>query len=128
MVIIDTQIPSNTDRRVLKAFFHGHIHGEYKIYRDDEEKKLSIKFTDGEDASSFKLKELDKIYVEQFHQAAGTSSLNLDDLFKDASKTPPTQYPWTTTYPQYDPFRKIGTSAIEKFNKYTTICNTTPGV
>lgn len=129
MYIIDTQIPSNTDKTVLKAFFHGHIHGEYKIYNDDDNKTLSVKFDSDEDASVFKLKELDKVYVDTFHRLDSKES-TIEKAMREMGlpNNPPftTQpyQPWVNDPFNRDYYGKIGSGTASPTWTSTTITNT----
>lgn len=124
MFIIDTIIPNNTDRTTLKAFFHGHIHGEYKIYNDDESKTLSVKFDSDEDASVFKLKELDKVYVDTFHRLAGANESLLERAVRGLGNNPPfTTQPWVNDPFKRDFYGKIGGDTGSPTWSSTTITN-----
>lgn len=78
-VLVDTSIPANADKEMLRAFLHGHTSGDYKFYKELENKKYSIKFSCGEDATNFELKKLDKVFVDEFHKKKSRSSVKLDD-------------------------------------------------
>lgn len=64
--LVDTKIKSTVDKKMLEAFLYGIIHGGYKLYKDLTNSKLSIKFEHQDDATIFKLKELDVEFNKHF--------------------------------------------------------------
>jgi len=64
MTLLDTVLTNSTDFGLFEAFLYSIIHGKYKCFNEVGTNKISIYFDNDEDATIFKLKELDKQFVE----------------------------------------------------------------
>lgn len=80
MVILDTCIKANVDKNTLDAFLYGQITGSYKLYKELDSSKLSIRFDNDEDATSFKLKALDEVFMEKFDVATNNMRGIFDNM------------------------------------------------
>jgi len=99
--LVDTKIPDDADRELLRAFLFGIVANPYKIYVDDDTEYIAIKFENGEEASMFVLKDLGNIFVKSFYDETedddGSSQLlQMQQLFSAVS-APQTMWGSTTT-------------------------------
>jgi hypothetical protein len=67
--LLDTCINHYTARELIRAFLHGYVQGEFDFYTKDDD-TLAIKFHEDEDATLFKLKELDRVFENTFGDGA----------------------------------------------------------
>lgn len=61
-VIIKTELTASINEKMFDAFLHGQIYGKYTLYVELNKSKISIEFENEEDATAFRLAELDVVY------------------------------------------------------------------
>lgn len=93
MVIIDTCIDADVSKNTLDAFLYGQVTGTYKLYKELNSKKLSIRFDNDEDATAFKLKALDEIFNKKFNDKM-EALRGIFDNVSYKSATGPTATEW----------------------------------